>query len=176
MSLLQTISPDAAEGDVKTAYSFFEEAGIPIPKPLAMMSVSPGLIKIQTQVLDYYRNHATLGFALLSVIRFLVAKEYNYQFCSNFNYTFLKMQGMEDAEIQKIINQPETAPLEEKDMAMLLFVLKAIRTPDAVAEEDVQRLHNMGWTDSDIFDAVFHGSSMIGPSFMMKAFKMDSTC
>jgi hypothetical protein len=35
-------------------------------------------------------------------------------------------------------------------------------------------LHEMGWTDSDIYDAVFHGVGMIAPSFMMKAFKMDS--
>jgi hypothetical protein len=175
MALLKTVSPQEAEGDVKEAYSFFEQGGIPIPKPLEMSSVSPGLIKIQKQVLDYFMNHPTLGFALLSLIRYLVAKQYSYQFCTAFNHNFLKMQGMEDEDIEKLESQPETAPIEDKDKAMLLFVLKAIKSPDNVSSEDVEALHQLGWTDSDIFDAVYHGSGMIAPSYMMKAFKMD-TC
>ncbi len=174
MSLLKTVPPDQAEGDVQAAYSFFVNGGIPVPKPLEMTSVSPGLIKIQKQVLDYFMNHPTLGFALLSLIRYLVAKQYNYQFCTNFNYNFLKMQGMEDEDIEKVVSQPETAPIEDKDKAMLLFVLKALQTPEEASQEDVDKLHEMGWTDSDIFDAVFHGAGMIAPSFLMKAFKMDS--
>lgn len=175
MSLLKTVPPEQAQGDVKAAYSFFEQSGIPIPKPLEMSSVSPGLIKIQKQVLDYFMNHPTLGFALLSLIRYLVAKQYSYQFCTAFNHNFLKMQGMEDADIEKLVSQPETAPIEDKDKAMLLFVLKAIKSPDDVSPEDIAALHEMGWSDRDIFDAVYHGSGMIAPSFMMKAFKMD-TC
>ena len=174
MSLLKTVPPDQAQGDVEAAYSFFIKGGLPVPKPLEMTSVSPGLIKIQKQVLDYFMNHPTLGFALLSIIRYLVAKRYNYQFCTNFNYNFLKMQGMEDEDIEKIVSQPETAPIEDKDKAMLLFVLKALDTPDEVAREDVAALHEMGWTDSDIYDAAFHGAGMIAPSFLMKAFKMDN--
>jgi hypothetical protein len=61
-----------------------------------------------------------------------------------------------------------------KDKAMLLFVLKALKTPQEVSREDMDALHQMGWTDSDVYDAVFHGAGMIAPSFMMKAFKMDS--
>jgi len=175
MSLLKTVSPQEAEGDVKEAYSFFEKSGIPIPKPLQMASVSPGLLRIQKQILDYYMNHPTLGFALLSLIRYLVAKEYSYQFCTAFNHNFLKMQGMEDADIEKLAAAPQSAPIEDKDKAMLLFVLKAIKTPDDVSQQDIDALHAMGWTDRDIFDAVSHGGGMIAPSYMMKAFKMD-TC
>ena len=174
MSLLKTVPPDQAEGDVAAASSFFINGGLPVPKPLEMTSVSPGLIKIQKQVLDYFMNHPTLGFALLSLIRFLVAKQYDYQFCTNFNYNFLKMQGMEDDDIEKIVAQPETAPIEDKDKAMLLFVLKAIKAPDEVTQDDVDGLDEMGWSDNDIYDAVFHGAGMIAPSFMMKAFKMDN--
>ena len=174
MSLLETVAPDKAEGDVEKAYSFFTNNGIPIPKPFEMMSASPELLKIQSQLLTYFTSHPTLGFPLLSMIRYLVAREYNYAFCTDFNYNFLKMQGMEDAEIEDAVSSPETAPLEDKDKALLVFVLKAIKTPDAVTAEDVDNLHQMGWTDRDILDATVHGSGMIGPSFLMKAFKMDS--
>ena len=174
MSLLKTVAPENAEGDVEKAYSFFTNNSIPIPKPFEMMSVSPDLLKIQSQLLKYYTTHPTLGFPLLTMIRFLVAKEYNYAFCTDFNFHFLKMQGMEDAEIEGTVSAPETAPLEDKDRALLVFVLKTIKTPDAVNAEDVDVLHELGWNDRDILDAVVHGTGMIGPSFMMKAFKMDS--
>jgi hypothetical protein len=82
MSLLETVAPENAEGDVEKAYSFFTNNGIPIPKPFEMMGVSPGLLKIQSQLLEYYTKHPTLGFPLLTMIRFLVAKEYNYAFCT----------------------------------------------------------------------------------------------
>ena len=174
MSLLKTVAPENADGDVKEAYSFFTNNKIPVPKPFEMMSASPELLKIQSQLLTYFTSHPTLGFPLLSMIRYLVAREYNYAFCTDFNYNFLKMQGMEDAEIEEIVSAPETAPLDEKDKALLLFVLKTIKTPEAVSAEDVNMLHELGWTDRDILDATVHGTGMIGPSFLMKAFKMDS--
>jgi alkylhydroperoxidase family enzyme len=174
MSLLETVAPENAEGDVEKAYSFFTNNGIPIPKPFELMSVSPELLKIQSQLLEYYSKHPTLGFPLLTMIRFLVAKEFNYAFCTDFNRNFLKMQGMEDGEIEETISAPDTAPLEDKDKALLVFVLKSIKTPDAVSAEEVDALHELGWTDRDILDATVHGTGMIGPSFLLKAFKMDS--
>ncbi len=62
--------------------------------------------------------------------------------------------------------------MDGKNKAMLLFVAKAIRSPETVTQEDVDALREVGWTDTDIFDAVFHGASMAGPSILFKAFKM----
>ncbi|MBW2366010.1 MAG: hypothetical protein JRF25_13425, partial [Deltaproteobacteria bacterium] len=81
MSLLKTVLPENAEGEIADAYSFFIKSGLPVPKPLEMASASPGLLKIQNQMLGYYMNHQSLGFALLSLIRYLVAKKYDYVFC-----------------------------------------------------------------------------------------------
>ncbi len=66
--------------------------------------------------------------------------------------------------------------LDDKDRAMLAFVMKAIKTPDAVEKQDVDQLHDLGWTDSDIMDAMAHGTNMIGSSILMKTFKMDQKC
>jgi uncharacterized protein YciW len=59
---------------------------------------------------------------------------------------------------------------------MVAFAVKAIKTPDAVEKQDVDRLHDLGWTDSDILDALSHGTNMVGFSILMKAFKMDQAC
>ena len=176
MALIQTVSPENAEGDVKEIYDTLQKNIGMIPAPMQLTSASPWWMKIMWQSVQYYTQHPNLSFALLSTIRYLVAQQYNYVFCTGFNKNFLMMQGMSEDDIQKVVEDPLQAPLEDKERAMLAFVMKAIKTPDAVAEEDMKQLRDLGWTDTDIFDALTHGTNMIGSSILMKAFKMDQTC
>ena len=53
----------------------------------------------------------------------------------------------------KIEKDPSQAPLEDNERVMLAFVIKAIKTPDAVTQEDVNQLHGTGWADRDILIA-----------------------
>ena len=86
------------------------------------------------------------------------------------------MQGLSDEDIETMEIDPLQAPLDDKDRAMVAFVMKAVKTPDVVEKQDVDKLHDQGWTDSDILDALAHGTNMVGSSILMKAFKMDQTC
>ena len=43
---------------------------------------------------------------------------------------------------------------------MPLFVLKAVKTPEAVQQNDIDGLRELGWNDKDIFDAVAHGMGL----------------
>ena len=71
---------------------------------------------------------------------------------------------------------PLKAPLEDYEQAMLGFMMKAIKSPDAVEQQDMDQLHDLGWTDRDILDALVHGVNMVGSSMLMKTFKMDAVC
>ena len=86
------------------------------------------------------------------------------------------MQGLTEDDIRKIEADPLQAPLEDKERQMVAFVMKAIKTPDAVVKSDVDRLHDLGWKDGDIIDALAHATNMVGSSILMKTFKMDQTC
>ena len=59
---------------------------------------------------------------------------------------------------------------------MVSFVVKAINDPESVDKSDMDKLHGLGWADSDILEALSHGTNMIASSIMMKAFKMDQAC
>ena len=176
MALIQTVKSDKAEGKTKEIYDFMQKNAGVVPAPLQLSSASPHMLDMVWQSIQYYTQHPNLGFGVLSTIRYLVAQQYDYAFCTNFNKNFLMMQGMSEDDIQKIAEDPLQAPLEDKERAMLAFVMKAVKTPDTVAEGDMQQLRDMGWTDADILDALTHGTNMIGSSILMKAFKMDSTC
>ena len=71
---------------------------------------------------------------------------------------------------------PLKAPLEDYEQAMLGFMMKAIKSPDAVEQQDMDQLHDLGWTDRDILDALVHGVNMVGSSMLMKTLKMDAVC
>ena len=174
MALIQTMNSENAEGKVKDIYDrFMEKVGM-VPKPFELLSASPDLMGIQEQILGYFMGHSSLGFPLLSHIRYLVAVSQDYSYCTELNKNFLKMQGLEDADVLNLTNDPEKTLLEEKDKSMLLFVLKAVKDPSAVEQKDISSLRDLGWKDKDIFDALYHGVSMINHSMMMKAFNMDN--
>ena len=173
MALIKTVKPDEADGKIKESYEEFLKTAGMVPKPFEMFSASPPLFELQKGVIKYFMNHPNLKFALLASIRFAVACAYNFDYCIGLNSEFLKFAGFSDEELEAAKADPGNAKLEEKDKAMLLFVLKALNEPDSVGTNDTDSLHDQGWTDQDIFDAVFHGAGMIGSSKMFKAFKMD---
>jgi alkylhydroperoxidase family enzyme len=176
MALIQTVEPDKAEGKVKEIYDFMQKNAGVIPAPLQLASASPWMLDMVWNSIQYFSRHSHLGFGLLSSIRYLVAQQYDYAFCTGFNKNILKMQGLSDEDIEKMEKDPLQAPLDDKDRAMVSFVMKAIKSPDAIEKQDIDKLHDNGWTDSDIMDAMVHGTNMIGSSILMKTFKMDQTC
>ena len=176
MAIIQTVSPEKAEGDTKKIYdTMLQNVGV-VPTPMQMVSASPAILNLSWDLLQYYSQHPTLGFALLSSIRFLVAEHLNYAFCTEFNKNILKKQGLSDEDIEEIKKDPLKVPLEEKEQVMLDFVVKAIKSPDNVEQKDMDQLHEIGWTDRDILDALVHGTNMVGSSILMKTFKMDVVC
>ena len=176
MALIQTVDPAKAEGQVKEVYDFMQKNAGVIPAPLQLASASPKMLDSVWQSIQYYSQHPTLGFGLLSSIRYLVAQQYDYAFCTGFNKNMLKMQGLSDEDIEQMEKDPLQAPLDDKDRTMVAFVMKAVKTPGAVEKQDLDELHDQGWTDSDILDALAHGTNMIASSILMKTFKMDQTC
>lgn len=176
MALIKTVDPEKAEGDVKEVYDALKTNIGMIPSPMELASASPWMMKTMWQSIQYFTRHPNLGFGVLSTIRYLVAEEYDYAFCINFNKNFLKMQGMSDEDIQKTAQDPAQAPLDDKDRAMVVFVMKAIKNPNAVTQADVDGLHGFGWQDGDILDAMAHAANMVSASILMKTFKMDIAC
>ena len=84
MALINTVSPEKAEGSIKEAYEMFMKNIGMIPKPMEMMSASPALFDLQLQRIRYFSKHPKLSFPLLAHIRYLVAHNLNYAFCMDF--------------------------------------------------------------------------------------------
>ena len=53
-----------------------------------------------------------------------------------------------------MLNDLETAPLPVAEKALLRFVDKTNRHSTTISREDIVQLHQHGWTDEAIYDAI----------------------
>lgn len=170
MIILNHVKPEEAVGKVAEAYGVFPPE-IPVPEPMMMLSASPDLALLQSNIIRYFRSQERLDLGLLATLRYLVASEYDYAYCRDFNAGLLQQAGgLSAADLENLRTQPEKAPLEESQKELVLFVLKAVKTPEKVTTADLENLRQLGWNDQDIFDAAYHGASMVALSLLFKAF------
>lgn len=176
MARISTVSLDKAEGIIKEGYDVFMTHFNTVPKPMEMMSVSPGLFGIQLQRNRYFATESNLSFSLLAHIRYMAAVNLDYPFCMDFNRAILKKQGLTDADIQKMEADPSQSLLEENEGAMLAFVIKGMTAPASITDADIRHLRELGWKDRDMVDAMAQGVSMMDHAVMMQVFDMAPFC
>lgn len=173
MALLQTTPPAKAQGQLAELYAEVEQTFGVVPNNVQLLGVSPAILDNQLQLIGHYMGHATLNTRLLASIRLLVSKACHSPYCQAFNTGFLMKAGVTKEQIEAMQADPAKAPLDEKEKALLLFVLQACDNPHGVAAADVDRLRSLGWSDSDILDATAHGARMVGTNIIFDTFKID---
>lgn len=175
MPLIKTIKPENATGELAELYGKIEAMRGRVSNSAQIFSASPELIKQQMSFIEYYMlKQKSLSMALLACIRTLVSDKNGCQYCVDFNASMLiNMMKWTPKEVEAMRADPNDAKLEEKEKAMLLFVLKAVRTPHEVDASDIQALRDLGYEDGEILDAVNHGARMSAIDIIFDAFKIE---
>jgi uncharacterized peroxidase-related enzyme len=175
MSIVATVAPEQSTGLVAEIYGQMRQALGFIPNAFRLFSVSPSVMDNQWQNNRYYFHHTSLGFPLLASIRMLVSEANECDYCIGMNAALLiQHAGFTPDQIAAMKRDPAAAPLDEKDKAMLLFVLKATRAPKTVAPADLDVLRALGWNDREIFDAVNHGARNVAVDILFNTFKIEN--
>ncbi|PLX47096.1 MAG: hypothetical protein C0613_15085 [Desulfobulbaceae bacterium] len=176
MALITPVPQEQAQGVIKKGYEMFLERVGTIPRPMEMLSVSPGMFDLQLRRLQYLARHPRLSFSLLAHIRYLVSHHLAYPFCTDFNRHILERQGLDDEDFKRMEEDPDQALLEDNERAMLVFVVRAVQDPSVVGAEEIMNLKRLGWEEGDMVDALAQGVGMIDHSIMMQVFRMDQEC
>lgn len=175
MPLIHIATPENAEGQVKEIYNQIENSFGSVPNALRVYSSSPALLAKQWQQIDYYLQHPALGFHLLAIMRMLISEGHHCEYCVGFNKAMLiNMGGLTGEQVAATRKNPHDAPLSEKDKAMLLFVLKAIKDSSAVSHTDIAALKAQDWSDGDILDGLNHGAYMLAADTIINALKIEN--
>lgn len=174
MPLIQTVAPAQAQGPVAEVYRQCEAILGRVPNAFQMYSGSPALLETQWGQTAYFMRHPTLSFPLLALTRVLVSQDNRCDYCIDFNVAMLiEHAGLTPEQIAASKRDPAAAPLDARDKAMLLFALKATRTPHAVGAADIAGLQALGWAESDMLDAVVHGARNMAADIVFNTFKIE---
>ena len=174
MSLINTVIPENAQGVVADVYNEIYSNWQMVPKAIQLFSVSPELLKNQWDKYKYFDTQEIPSAKLSTMIRLLVSEEAKCNYCIGLNSGMLiQMFGMNEEEVQQLKTDPGTASLDEKEKALLLFVLKAVDHAHDVTADDVQVLRDLGLTDKQIYEGVNSGATMRAGNILFDTFKVE---
>ena len=175
MPLIQTIAPEDATGELAKLYKVIEAMRGTVGNNAQLFSVSPELLRQQMDFIKYYMKHPTLSMPLLAAIRIMVSSGEECQFCIDYNTGMLiNMAGWTFDQVAQMRKDPKSANLPEREIAMLLLAIKAVRIAHSVNADDLDNLREMGWSDSDILDAVNHATRMLSTDIIFNTFKIEN--
>lgn len=173
MALIKLTEQNEATGRVAEIYeSMINTMGF-IPNAFKVFSPSAHVLDKQFGNLGYYMRHKTLGGKLLAFIRLLVSDQEQCAYCVGMNSGILLQYGVLPETLAGIKQDPSKAPLDEKELALLLFVLKVVNDSNSTTQADVDHLRGLGWTDADILEATYHGTTQVGVDKIFNAFKIE---
>lgn len=155
--LIDTTPPADALPRVEALLAPFAEMLGAVPDALRLLAVSPPVLENYVANLGHYLHHPTLSGPLLAMIRYLVSATGGCRYCIDLNARMLLQAGYELEALQRAIDTPEQAPFEPRERALLALAVNAVNRPGKIeaAELDAVRAH--GWSDRDLFDAIWHG-------------------
>lgn len=167
---LTLTTPQNADGQLAELYKVIQDNFGGVPEGLQLFGVSPTLLNIQLQSLQYFSQHKTISQNFFAMLRYILSEHGKCEFCIGFNKALLIEAGFTDQQIDQALSDPSNGPLSEKENALLDYVLRAIQNPHGVSEKDVKNLKMMGWSDSEIFDATIHGAQHVAIDTIFETF------
>ena len=175
MPLIQTVEPNQAQGEVAQIYTEMQQAFDNwVPNGFKIWSANPLWLKQQWEFISYYMQQKRLSFPLLTMIRMLVSQDHACAYCVGLNEGMLiNMVGLSPEQVAALKRDPQTAPLPEKEKAMLLFVLKGVKQSGSIGAADMQALRGLGWSDAEILDALTHGARQVAADIVFNAFQIE---
>lgn len=175
MSLLNTIEPDQAEGAVAETYQDISKMIGFVPNALRMYSTNPVMLRQRWAGISYYFQHPTLSGSLFACIRLLVSVTQRCEYCITLNTGMLMNQfGVKPEQIEAMKQNPEGAPIDDKEKALLVFVLRSVADSNGTTAAEIQSLRDTGCTDQEIFDALSHGAQQVAGDIMLNALKVEN--
>jgi uncharacterized peroxidase-related enzyme len=174
MSILQTVTPERASGEVADIYAQIEQAWGHVPAAIQVFSANPALLRHQWEYYGSIMQHPRLSMPLTACIRMLVSQAGNCDYCVDMNAAMLmNLAGWSADELAATRADFRDSPLSNEDKALLGLVLKATRDPKSVTAHDLEAARAAGWSDGDILDAVNHGARMVAGDIVINGFKVE---
>jgi uncharacterized peroxidase-related enzyme len=124
-----------------------------VPNVLRNFALRPShLLRWNEHYEELMRGDSGLSKAEREMIAVVVSVANECRYCIASHSAALRKLTKDPTLADAIAADHAGAPLEPRVHAMLAYAEKLTREPERVAEADVQRLREAGWTDEDVMD------------------------
>lgn len=157
MAFIDVIEPDEADPDSELA-EFYERVGSQrgnVANVLKVTSLHPSLshAHLDLYMSLMYDREAGLDRRRRELIGVAVSWENGCEYCVTHHREAFEKYEDDDEVVEALVDDPETAALDEGDRALVDYAIKLTRAPDSVREADVEALRAAGFDDEDILAA-----------------------
>lgn len=174
MSILSTVTPESATGEVAEIYAQIQNAWGHVPTAIQVISANPFLLKHQWEYYGSVMQHSTLSMPLTACIRMQVSQAGHCTYCIDMNAGMLiNVAGWTPDQVAATRADFNDSPLSAAEKTLLGLVLKMTRDSSSVTSADLQAARDAGWSDSDILDAANHGARMVAGDILINGFKVE---
>ncbi len=78
-------------------------------------------------------------------------------FCYGSHSAVAKNFGVSISLIESLVENLDTAPIDEKEKPLFKYLKKLTQTPSKIVQNDVDAILNQGWTEQDLQDVILIG-------------------
>ncbi len=108
-----------------------------------------------TMVQNFLLKKTHLPYFIKEAIALLISKENSCKMCVDVHKNIAKMLGLDEKQIEEILQGVDAIDADEKTKALLLFCIRASRKDNyKITKEQIDALKKMGWSDEEILEAV----------------------
>ena len=153
MAWIHVTGEDRAEGLLKEGYERIKRALGRIIPFYRVYSVSPRLLHAHLDFYDAVGAQGALSKLRKEMIATAVSADNGCEHCTRLHGDFLGKLTADKSLVQALVSNPQTAPLEGADRALITYALKLTRTPREMRQTDVEALRAAGFSEQEIFEA-----------------------
>lgn len=151
MSWIREIDNKEAEGELKQIYDGILKARGKIANIMKVNSLDPGsMVKHMELYLAIMFGSSELKREERELIAVVVSAENCCEYCLEHHKEALDHYWRDERRIGKLISDPTSASLSERQLLMIKYVKKLTRAPSEVEEVDMMALRASGFTDAEI--------------------------
>ena len=151
MAFIDIVRPQAAEGELKAIYADIQERRGGIAEVHQLASLHPPLMQTH---LDLYMaimfGKGGLHRRERELVATAVSRANDCRYCTMHHAEAWRRYEKDEEKVQALIKDPETAPLDERERALVSYALKLTRTPSAVTQADVDAVLAQDYTQQDV--------------------------
>lgn len=167
-------APTGEEERVNNVLSNIEKHLGFVPDGLRLFSFSPPLLENFVGNISYFNMGGTqLPPALTAMIRYQISWKAECSYCIDLNEGFLTNMGIDLDDVRASRNNPDAAPLDEKEKSLMKLAIKSVNAPDEINQMDITNVQNLGWGDREIFDAIVQAAYNRAFNYVLKTFNIE---